>query len=345
MPQDIKIWGIEGENNLKEIGKASLDLEKRLEDWIAKDISIVSDDYLTIGKQVETAFGKKIDLLCLDSNGDIVILELKRDKTPRDVVAQALDYASWVNDLSQEEIISIANNYFEKPQSLEKAFQDKFKTELPEMINEEHSMLIIASVIDSSTERIIRYLSDKHNVAINVIQFQYHKNDGGKEFLSRIFLIKPEIVQSKVLKTSLKRRQNLSVPKLQVIADENGIGEIYSYVFKELFTMSDEVRTTQSSIGFVGKSLMDDYKKSVFFNLIPTQSDEIIGLKFQIYLWKTARFFNTDEKNIESILPKGITKWHFLDRDSPEWSGYEGNFKNIQDAENFIHGLQSLNVE
>ena len=337
MPQDIKIWGIEGENNLKEIGKSPLDLEKRLEDWIAKDISIVSDDYLIIGKQVETAFGKKIDLLCLDSNGEVVILELKRDKTPRDVVAQALDYASWVNDLSQEDILYIANKNFIYPQSLEKAFFDKFKTQLPETINEEHSMLIIASTIDSSTERIVRYLSDKHNMAINVIQFQYHKNDDGKEFLSRIFLIKPEIV-----KPFPKRRQNLSVNKLQEIADENGVGEIYSYIFKELLEMSGGVRTTQSSIGFVGKDLMEDNKTSVFFNLIPLQSDEINGLKFQIYLLKTARFFNSNEKTIESFLPQSITKWHFLDRDSPEWSGYEGNFKNIQDAENFIQGLKKI---
>ena len=89
---------------------------------------------------------------------------------------------------------------------------------------------------------------------------------------------------------------------------------------------------------------MDGATKSVIFNLIPSQSDADNGLKFQIYLLKTARFFNTDEKTIESILPNGITKWHFLDRQSPEWSGYEGNFKNIQDAENFIQGLKKISM-
>jgi RecB family endonuclease NucS len=41
-------------------------------------------------------------VLGLDSEGVLHILELKRDRTPRDVVAQALDYASWVQELGNE---------------------------------------------------------------------------------------------------------------------------------------------------------------------------------------------------------------------------------------------------
>ena len=61
---------------------------------------------------VETAFGTFIDLLCMDCEGNLVIVELKRDETPRDVVAQALDYGSWVKDLEAEKIREIAANYF-----------------------------------------------------------------------------------------------------------------------------------------------------------------------------------------------------------------------------------------
>ena len=40
-----------------------------------------------------------IDLLAIDADGNLHVLELKRDKTPRDVVAQVLDYGSWVTTL------------------------------------------------------------------------------------------------------------------------------------------------------------------------------------------------------------------------------------------------------
>lgn len=64
-----------------------------------------------VGRQVETDFGGLIDLLCVDAAGDLVVVELKRDKTPREITAQALDYASWVVNLTHERVTSIAEAY------------------------------------------------------------------------------------------------------------------------------------------------------------------------------------------------------------------------------------------
>ena len=150
MPQDVKIWEIQDRNTLKEIEKSKLEMEERIEDWLEKDISIISTDLLVIGRQVETDFGGVIDLLCLDYNGDVVIIELKRHKTPREVTAQVLDYASWVKDLSNEKITEIANRYLGDKGPLEKAFKEKFGEELPEILNEHHKMIIVASEIDLS---------------------------------------------------------------------------------------------------------------------------------------------------------------------------------------------------
>ena len=46
-------------------------------------------------------------MLALDGDGAIHVLELKRDRTPRDVVAQILDYGSWVQNLSHEGVLGI----------------------------------------------------------------------------------------------------------------------------------------------------------------------------------------------------------------------------------------------
>ena len=50
---------------------------------------------LIIGRQVRTDLGGVIDLLGVDRQGNVVVVELKRDRTPRDVVAQALEYAAF----------------------------------------------------------------------------------------------------------------------------------------------------------------------------------------------------------------------------------------------------------
>ncbi len=39
-------------------------------------------------------------MLAMDEEGNIHIIELKKERTPREVVAQTLDYASWVQNLS-----------------------------------------------------------------------------------------------------------------------------------------------------------------------------------------------------------------------------------------------------
>ena len=91
MADEIRVWEVGRADELAEIGRSKLDLEERIENWIARDISVLDPNLLVIGEQVLTAFGKYIDLLCIDPKGNLVIVELKRDKTPRDVVAQSLD--------------------------------------------------------------------------------------------------------------------------------------------------------------------------------------------------------------------------------------------------------------
>jgi RecB family endonuclease NucS len=112
MAEEVRVWQVGSNDELMEVGRSKLDLEDRIEKWIERDISVLDQKLLVIGEQVETAFGKFIDLLCMDSTGNLVIVELKRDKTPRDVTAQAIDYASWVKDLDAEDIQRIAAEYF-----------------------------------------------------------------------------------------------------------------------------------------------------------------------------------------------------------------------------------------
>ncbi len=207
MSQKIKIWKIAEKDSLQPIDESKLNMEKRIETWIEKDISTISNDLLIIGRQVATEFGGFIDLLCLDHNGDIVIIELKRDKTPREITAQLLDYASWVKNLSNERINDIANEYLKNKGPLDKTFKEKFNQEIPDILNENHKMLVVASETDDSSERIIEYLSDTYGVGINAVTFQYFQNDK-EEFLARVFLIEPDKADYRAqTKTASKRRK------------------------------------------------------------------------------------------------------------------------------------------
>ena len=185
MAKEIHLWRVQPEGGLNEIRRASLDLEERLQDWLARDISILDPGLLVIGREVETAFGGFIDLLCMDAAGDLVVIELERDKTPRAITAQALDYGSWITDLSNDRVTAIAESYL-GDKGFEQAFRDRFETDIPETLNGEHRLLIVGSQIDASSERIITYLSDRHGVGINAATFQYFQEPDGAEFVGRV---------------------------------------------------------------------------------------------------------------------------------------------------------------
>src|SRR3954454_21758939 len=99
MPVNFGLWRLDGETVTK-VETASLSAEERLEDFGESRIDILGlGDLLVVGRQVITAFGKRIDLLAIDAQGDLQILELKKDRTPREVVAQALEYGFLIGHL------------------------------------------------------------------------------------------------------------------------------------------------------------------------------------------------------------------------------------------------------
>lgn len=206
VPLEVGLWRVDGGiDKVQRVQFKPMPDESKLEGIIASDISVVDPNLLLIGRQVPTEYGKLIDLLAIDPDGKLVVLELKRDKTPRDVVAQALDYGSWVRTLSDDDIATIFATYNQKhhperaSQSLDEAFCERFRVkELPETLNDRHELIIVAGDLDPSTERIVNYLSDEYGAAINVVFFRFFE-ESGAEYLSRVWLIDPGEVETKAV--------------------------------------------------------------------------------------------------------------------------------------------------
>jgi hypothetical protein len=203
MPVKTEMWRID--KGVEKVAFSALEDEEKLESIIEKDISIVDPDLMILGRQVPTDYGTFVDLLGIDSEGHLAVLELKKNKTPRDVIAQTLDYASWVQDLTYNDIKKIYSQY-ETTREFEAAFVENFGGDPPETINEDHRLLIVAAKMDNCTERIVNYLSSNYGVPINVVFFQYFK-DGQGEYLSRTWLIDPVQVEQQASKNVKSRNK------------------------------------------------------------------------------------------------------------------------------------------
>lgn len=70
--------------------------------------ALVSDEWLIIGQQEITPHAGRIDLLALAPDGSRVLLELKRDKTPREVAARFLFLGNRARGASGPEVRAAA---------------------------------------------------------------------------------------------------------------------------------------------------------------------------------------------------------------------------------------------
>jgi len=202
MATEIKTWEIiDGE--LTEINTTLAENGRRekddLEKWIKTNPKILGRDILIIGEQVWTKSGP-LDYLGIDNNGNLVIIELKRDKLAREVVAQAIDYASdtanWDIDKLNEICLKYSNN------SLEDYITDHFENiEIDDLtINNTQRLLLVGFSIDESLSRMIEWLSSKYDLAINAIVLNYVKTSSGNELLSKTVIIPEEIEKEKTNK-------------------------------------------------------------------------------------------------------------------------------------------------
>ena len=193
MPVEIGIWRID--QGLETIRFKELEQESVLQQIIAEDISVVDSRLLVIGREVSTAFGGRVDVLAIDASGNLAVIELKRNRTPREIVAQILDYGSWVRNLTADEIAEGFIDYQIRflqagaPKSINEAFQEQFAA-VPDSLNSSHQLIIVAGSLDPSTERIVNYLREDYRVEINAVFFRVFEDDE-RRYLTRAWLREP----------------------------------------------------------------------------------------------------------------------------------------------------------
>lgn len=177
--------------------ETDLELESHLEDWLENSPrqTLAQEDFLWIGRQTSaTDDGGTIfsDLLGIDSQGNLVIVELKKGRTSRDVVAQLLDYAALANGLSESQIHEIAETYFEtreefRGKSFSAAFRDVFdilETDEIPPLNRIIRLFIVAEEIPIPISRVCRFLRTSYGLDISCVDVSTFQTEAGERLVS-----------------------------------------------------------------------------------------------------------------------------------------------------------------
>ena len=181
------------ENSLKPVDRSSLVSEAQLQGWIADNPKIIGLDVMVVGTEVQTIFGGRIDILAMNGEGDLIVIELKKKRTPRDIVAQVLDYASWISGLNTKQVHDLVHEKLGK--QLNDVFFKKFEQALPETLNSNHSMVIVASEFDAASKRIVEYLAENHGISINTVFFSVFEHAGETLLATDWLMDQQEVVE------------------------------------------------------------------------------------------------------------------------------------------------------
>lgn len=94
---------------------SDLNLDERhyLQEWIADQPNVLGESLLIIAKEFDKFLdtNDRLDLLALDSKGHLVVIENKIDDSGKDVVGQALKYASFCSEIPHQRIIELYADY------------------------------------------------------------------------------------------------------------------------------------------------------------------------------------------------------------------------------------------
>jgi hypothetical protein len=218
MGTEIKTWQIiDGKlraisTNLKNEGRTE---PYDLEPWIASNPEIIGPDIAIIGRQVTSKSGPA-DLLGIDKSGNLVIVEIKRDKLPREALTQAIDYVSDVAEWTIERIGEVCLEYRGKilEEVVSECFPDVNVEDLN--INDTQRIVLVGFSVESALERMIEWLSDNFSVNINAVVLNYVKTSSGDELLTKTSIISEELEQERV-----KKKRKFQIP----MSDEPGAYE------------------------------------------------------------------------------------------------------------------------
>lgn len=89
---------------------------EHLQEWLANEPESLGEELLIIQKEFDgfDDTRERLDLLALDKTGNLVVIENKLDDSGKDVVWQALKYASYCTNLNKSQIIEIYQAYLDK---------------------------------------------------------------------------------------------------------------------------------------------------------------------------------------------------------------------------------------
>jgi len=213
--------------------KSHVILERQhLEKWIEKNPDLLGEELLIITNEYDK-FDKtkeRLDLLALDREGNVVVIELKRDDSGKNVDLQALKYAAYCSTLTLNGLTSIYKNYCDRSNhfiSKEDARKRilEFITDIDfEEINDNPRIILVSKEFRQEVTASVMWLR-KYGLDIKCIKLTPYQLSNDKIVIEVNTIIPIPEAEDYIIKTEHKERQEgkMTVAKQEYLDFHNEI--------------------------------------------------------------------------------------------------------------------------
>lgn len=153
--------------------QSELHLEEAMETHLSELLAPHDLDLLVIGRQVILESGRCIDLLAIDTTGRIWIVELKLGQADPSVIPQVIDYSTELMARTRGDFIELVRDA--SGRDLETLFEAHFGHALPNRVNDDQAMLVIAS---SFHRRVMICVDRFWGTDLQLVPFRYVTRGG-----------------------------------------------------------------------------------------------------------------------------------------------------------------------
>ncbi len=183
MSDSVKIWIIGESAGQVELPapQSQTDTEQLLEDALANHPEMLLAGLTLVGRQTSTEVGFP-DLLGIDDSGRLVVFELKRGSLTREAIAQVLDYGSFLESLSAEELVDLivggspGNGIedFEDREAFEEWHNERTNSSIESL--QPVRMVLVGLDVDRRAARIVEFLQSA--IDISLVTFHGFSHNG-----------------------------------------------------------------------------------------------------------------------------------------------------------------------
>lgn len=172
-----------------------------IQEWIEKTPSVLGQELLVIAKELPLPSGLRLDLLAIDRQANLVIIELKRGESGRNVEWQAIKYASYCSNFLPEEIFTYYAQYLQSDTDEAQTTIEEFIDEELDSLNRDQQIILVASEFHPDVVSAVLWLRD-YGIEIKCVRLRPYIDDDGD-----LFIIPDLIIPLPEAKDYLERRE------------------------------------------------------------------------------------------------------------------------------------------